>query len=539
MQKKMISLFFAVTLVSSLFVGCGSSSKISSDQSKTQAVNAEKPVDWYVNLSWLTSKWGNDWVTAKIEKDLGFKVNVIVPPAGGENQKLTTMIASGTLPDMMTLSWNDPNLNQMISAKMLTPINKLAAKYAPDFNKYADKDTLIWNTKADGNVYGYNCYTTSPAAVKNDKNIFSNYDFWVRKDIYEAIGKPDMTTTAGFLQALKDAKAKFPTVGNSSLIPMGGKPFSSDGSDVGNLSFDKELQDFLAIPYQTSDGKIYDRRSDPEYIRWMKMFRQATQDSLIPPDDFANNSDQINTNLQNGKYFCMLDQWTDYTAQVQTWATGNPGKEYIAVPGPMNISGAKPTLSAGTPNGWLTTVFSATGKHSENAIKFLSYIISPAATELQLAGIEGKTFTKTGDQYVRTPEYDAMLKKNLDDAAVVTGVNSWAYFCTGSQSVAYFNDTLASTKLIRDWNKPYTTYTGAFEFVPFEANSTEAKNSSSLYSLWDRTLPSLLTAKSDAAFDQVLSTYVTKRQTVGYDAVLAAQQKQLDSNNSKIAKFDK
>ena len=542
MKKKRLSIFLVITLSISLLTGCGNSKKASTDETATVTENpatvTEKPVDWYMNLSWFTSKWGKDWVTQKIEKDLGFKVNLIAPPAGGENPTLTTMIASGALPDMMTLDWSDTNINQMISAKMLTPINELADKYAPDFYKYADKDVLIWNKKDDGNVYGYNCYTTSPEAVKSGKNIYSNFNFWVRKDIYEAIGKPDMTTTEGFIKALRDAKAKFTTVENGSLIPMGVKQFYPDGSSTGNLSFDSELQDFLAIPYQL-DGKIFDRRTDPEYIRWMKMFRQATQEKLIPPDNFANTQDQINVNMQNGRYFCMLDQYIDYTQQAETWYLNDPKKAYIAVPGPKNTSGANPTLSAGSPNGWLTTVFSATGKHSENAIKLMTYLLSPAGTELLLAGIEGKTFTKNGDKYVRTPEFEAMIKENSENAYATTGVNTWAYFCTNPQNFSYFDDTRESIKLIRDWNKPYGNYTGAFEFVPFEANSVEAKNLVSLYSLWDRTLPALLNAKSDDAFDILLNNYVAKRKTVGYDTVIAAQQKQLTSNNAKIEEMSK
>ncbi|MDI6618638.1 MAG: extracellular solute-binding protein [Clostridiales bacterium] len=534
MKKRIISLCIAVALAISMFAGCANKNDKKSAASSEQA-NAEKPVDWYLNLSWFSSKWGDDWVTQKIIKDTGFKVNVIVPPAGGENQKLTTMIASGTLPDLITLGWSDTNLNQMISAKMLTPLNKLADKYAPDFYKNADKDVLIWNTKDDGNVYGYNCYTTNPEAVKNDPNVFSNYDMWVRKDIYEAIGKPDMATTEGFLKALRDAKAKYPTVENGTLIPLGVKPFGADGDENGSLSLCRELMDFLAIPYQTSDGKIYDRYTDPEYLRWLKMFRQATQEKLIPPDDFADNGDKVCTNLQNGRYFCMIDQWTDYTGQIQTWYASNPDKAYIAIPGPKNISGAEPTLSAGSPNGWLTTVISATGKHQENAIKFMTYMLSPEATELQIAGIEGKTFTKQGDKYIITQEYKDMLAKN----DVSSGVGQWAYFCTNPQSVDYIDNILPSTKLIRDWNKPYSFYNGAFEFVPFEANTPEAKNQVSLYSLWDKTLPSLLHAKSDADFDKIMSDYVAKRKTLGYDTVNAALQKQLDSNNAKIAKFAK
>lgn len=538
--KKLVSVFLAVLMAAGATAGCssqsssGSSSSQSASTSGTSSAPTAKTVDWYLNLSWFTGKWGSDWVSQKIKQETGFDVNVIIPPAGGESQRLTTLIASGNLPDMMTLDWSDANIDQMVSAGMLNPINELAAKYSPDFNKYADKDVMVWNQKADGNVYGYNCYTTDPDDVKNSDKIYSNYDMWVRKDIYEAIGKPDMTTTDGFLNALKAAKAKYPNV-----IAMGMKPFQSANDSNGCLSLARELQDFLAVPYQTSDGKLYDRNTDPEYLRWLKMFREATAEKLIPPDDFADTQDQINTDLQSGKYFCMLDQWTDYTAQVATWDSANPGKEYMAVNGPKNQSGASYTLSAGSPNGWLTTVFPKSGKHSANAIQFATYMLTPQSLELQMAGIEGKTFTKQNGKYVMTDSYKQMLSKDPDNAEKVTGVNHWAYFCSTAQNNSYFDTTLDSTKLIRDWNKPYGTYTGAFEFVPFTANSTEAKDQAAVYTLWDTTLPQLLRSGSDSQFDSILSGYKTQRDKAGYTTVVAAEQKQLDENNAKIAKFTK
>ena len=50
--------------------------------------------------------------------------------------------------------------------------------------------------------------------------------FLVRKDMYEALGKPDMTTPEGFLGALRAAKAKFGTVNGQPLIPVGFQEFT-------------------------------------------------------------------------------------------------------------------------------------------------------------------------------------------------------------------------------------------------------------------------------------------------------------------------
>lgn len=544
MKKRALPFILALAVVLSALSGCsgsGSSSQPSSASQTSSAVQpASKELDWFINLSWMTNPWGKDWVSAQIAKETGLKVNVIVPPAGGENARLTTMIASGQLPDLMTLNWSDPNINQMITANMLTPLKTLADKYSPDFYKYADPDVLTWNTQPDGNVYGYNDFTTDPSDVKSNPNVFSNYAMWVREDIYNAIGKPDMTTTQGFLKALQDAKAKYPKVENGTLIPFGGKNFNASGDENGSLTFTRELQDFLAIPYQTSDGKIYDRKTDPEYLRWLKMFREATAEKLIPADDFANNSDQISTNVQNGRYFCMLDQWIDYTQYVQTWDTAHPNEKYIAIPGPKNSNGANPTLSAGTPNGWLQSVIPSSAKHPDAAIKFLTYMLSPGANELVNAGIEGKTFTKTSDgKYQMTKDYSDMIEKDAVNAQQVTGVNTWQFFCSTAQSLDYFDATTDSTRLIRDWNKPYGTYTGAFEFTPFAANSPEAIAQNAVYTLWDTTLPKLLRAGSDSEFDSIMQSYLSQRTKDGYDTMIAAEQKQFDANNAKIAKFTK
>ena len=76
----------------------------------------------------------------------------------------------------------------------------------------------------------------------------------MRKDIYEAIGSPDMTTPEGFSAAVKKAVEMFPEVDGKPLIPIGAHVFTNQG----NVSFDNYLMDFLAVPWE-KDGKLYDR----------------------------------------------------------------------------------------------------------------------------------------------------------------------------------------------------------------------------------------------------------------------------------------
>ena len=76
-------------------------------------------------------------------------------------------------------------------------------------------------------------------------------------------------TPEGFKAAVEKAAEMFPEVNGEKLIPVGSHVFDNQG----NVSFDKYLMNFLAVPWE-KDGKYYDRYTDPEYVIWLKMFRQ-------------------------------------------------------------------------------------------------------------------------------------------------------------------------------------------------------------------------------------------------------------------------
>jgi putative aldouronate transport system substrate-binding protein len=550
MKARLLALTIVAMMLASALVGCTSapsaaansptvaptttteaSTPASTEESGTVT---EKPLDWYINYSWIPAgTWGKDWITQEVMKTYGFNVNIMAPPPDGESTNLTTMIASNKLPDIITLDWFNSNVAQVIQAKMVAPLNVLAQQYAPDFLTNADPNIMAWNKQADGNVYGYNCFTTSPSEVKSGPNTYSNDSFLVRKDIYEAIGKPDMSTPEGFLSALKLAKEKFPDSGNGPLIPFGVQDFRAQNDGNGNVGLCSVLPDFLAIPRQ-KDGKVYDRRTDPEFTRWLKTIRQATQDELMPADVFADNGDAVNEKITNGRYFAMLAQWVDITSYAQAWYTKNPDKAYIGIKGPANTKGDAPTLSCGSLNGWVTSMISTSGGHSENAIQFMAFMVSPKGQELFGAGIEGKTFNKVDGKYVRTDEYKQLIQNDPNNAGVISGVAAWQFFSSNEKSV-FFDDVLPSTTLMREMYKPYAVFEGETEYAPFEPNSPAAKAQPIVDTLWDTTLVQLLQAKSDAEFDTIMANYITTREADGYNDVLAEQQRQLDINMQKIA----
>lgn len=81
-------------------------------------------------------------------------------------------------------------------------LNELADEYDPYFWTVADEDRLNCYTRSDGTVYCYSNSSYAPRDYEGNARIGSNQTFLVRKDIYEAVGSPDMSTPEGFARVL-------------------------------------------------------------------------------------------------------------------------------------------------------------------------------------------------------------------------------------------------------------------------------------------------------------------------------------------------
>lgn len=153
----------------------------------------------------------------------------------------------------------------------------------------------------------------------------------------------------------------FPEVNGEKLIPVGAHVFDNEG----NPSFDKYLMNFLAVPWE-KDGKMYDRYTDEEYLSWLKFFRKLGEKGLLSNDIFVDTRTQMEEKLESGRYFCMIYQWADLTAQQKKLYENNPDSIYIAVDGPKNSRGDDPTLPVSNINGWTITMISKNCKNPDS-----------------------------------------------------------------------------------------------------------------------------------------------------------------------------
>ena len=507
-------------------------------------LNADKPIqfDWYIHFNWFSRQWGESRVSKYITELTGVDVRFIVP-AGSEEERLNAMIAGQVLPDFITLGNWAGQIPMMIDADMLEPLNKLADQYDPYFFKVANPERLAWYTMKDGNVYGYpNASYTASDYEKYDGKMTANETFLVRKDMYEAIGSPDMTTPEGFLNALRAAKEKFPLINGQPIVPLGFREFGGSG----NPALAGHLQHFLAMLPETADGKYENPDmgpDNPEYARWLKCFRQAASEGLIPMDVFVDGRSQIEEKATQGRYFAMIYQSWDMQAPQLARYAADPNTTYIAVDGPKNSRGDDPILPGGGISGWTVTLISKNCKDKARAIQFLSYLLSEEGQMATCFGVpEGNpfgiepTYTMVDGIPTLLPEIQDMDKNDKNRQEIEIGVQFTYWMLMDNAWQDQFGKEYApALEQPQLWTRPYVRSFAVYDRLELEPGSDEALIADNITRRWGQDLPKLLLAKTETEFDKIWADFQKYKTDQGYAKLQAKQTSLLNENKARLS----
>lgn len=489
----------------------------------------EITLDWYVNYSWFATPWGDNLVSKTITDETGVDVNFITP-IGNETEKLNALIASDSLPDIITLGYWEPQVSELISGDMVYALNELAEEYDTDFFEVCDEDAVNWYTQEDGNLYCYPNSSVTPSDLKEKENeIGSNETFLVRKDIYEAIGSPDMTTMEGFEAAVKKAVELYPEVDGEPLIPIGAQVFDNEGC----VSFDKYLMNFLAVPWE-KDGQFYDRYTDPEYIEWLKFFRHLGEEGYLSNDIFVDTRTQMEEKLASGRYFCMIYQYTDMLSQQKTLSQEHPERIYMAVDGPKNSNGDDYTLPSSAVNGWTVTMISKNCKNPERALALMEYMMSEHGQKIIYLGVEGETYDMVDGKPVLKDEVKELLNTDRTKYDELYGADDAYWMLQDNVMQLQWKQELSpQIEQLEQWSVPYVVYNGQYD-VQFAIDSVEANEEDKITKLWSQTLPQLLLAPTEESFDETLQNFKDKRLSYGFEDVQQKKTKLMVEAKEKL-----
>ncbi|MBO0430878.1 sugar ABC transporter substrate-binding protein [Enterococcus sp. DIV0660C] len=477
---------------------------------------------WYVNADWWNTEFGKDMVTKKVKEDLNIDIKFIT----GDDTKLNTYFAGGDMPDIVTVFDSNSQVARKANSWAL-PLQDLAETYDPYFNQVARQETLNWYKLSDGKSYGYPDYSNVQKDFDSG-DIFARDAFIIRKDVYEAIGKPDFTTPDGFVAGMKKIKEQFPE-----LIPFGFNDFAKDGSSNGSM--DSVVQDMLGVPYTDGDD-YYDRNLDEDYIKWVKAFRQVHEDGNISDDTFTDDGDKFKEKLQTGKYGAvMIGSFVNQGIPLQTFKAANPDSEYIAVDGIQSTKGNDPTLTQAGISGWMINYIGKNCQDPAKAIQLFTYLLSDDGQMLTNFGVEGETYTKDGDKVQWTDEARKIQQEDPEKWQLDYRMGEFIQF--GHDRFKAMNDDsyVDAVKQMQQWGEGKLTSQFLTENIGPDAGSQEARALSAIQTNWSTTLVGMLRAKDEKELDDLLAKYKTFQEENKIDDVNKVRNEKIQENKEKLA----
>ncbi|MGF9695987.1 sugar ABC transporter substrate-binding protein [Paenibacillus sp. MABNR03] len=475
---------------------------------------------WYVNADWWNTDFGKDIVTKKIKEDLNINIKFIT----GDDTKLNTFFAGGDMPDLLTVfDSNSPVVQK--AATWALPLNDLAEKYDPYFNKVAAADTLNWFQLADGKTYGYPNYSNTQADYDSG-NIPAKTAFIIRKDVYEALGSPVMGTPEEFQNVMKQIKEKFPT-----LIPFG---FNSIGEGTGSLG--DTLQDFIGVPLESENGEFYDRNLDEDYLAWLKTLNTVYRDGNISDDSFADDGTAFEEKVKSGKYATMLlDGTPQQGGNLQIYMSANPGREYIAIDGPQSTKGNAPTLNQSGITGWMINFISKDSKDPAKAIQIFTYLLSEEGQTLMNYGIEGETYQTKADGTVELlPAVKDLQLNNADKFKKDYRMGEFMFFGHDRHKALSADAFPESIKQMQEWGNGKLKPHFILENINPDQGTQEARALSAINTKWNSTLVSMVRAKDDAAFDSALAAYKSFLDENRWEEIVKVRSEKMKQNKEKL-----
>lgn len=445
MKRRMLQQICALALTGSMLFGltaCGSSNPDTSapgnstedgSSSPQEASDAEdksaassgggdvSEIYWFSDVAgWgpATANWSVDEspATVYIKENLGLTLNIEQPPTDAST-KLGLMLASGELPDVMSISDSDM-YKQLVAADKVWDMQTFLETYDPDSHLLKDFPADIRQALTDvyGDWYSYPSHMES----KNNREVFPPDDqIWVdvvekgsngcimfNKEIMDALGitAEDVQTEEGFYAACEKVKASGHQVDGQSVLPV-----VLQCNLWINTSLDGVVANTFGVLPVDDEGNYRHPELNPLYKNALKFLNTLIQKEYLDVNTLTIDETALKTYLDAKRVFCWIGN------QAQQDKTNMPWVSY----GPILASnGAKPVIGlngeAGT--GWIQTLVSKDCKNPEKIAKLLSWASSREGLLVNYYGEEGTDYTIDDKGIVtRTEEGTKRLAEEYDN----------------------------------------------------------------------------------------------------------------------------
>lgn len=384
----------------------GAASEASGAASQAQAASLpivkDKLTLKFVCYNWGDAEYGNQMeVFQELEKRTNIHLDWQLLPADDNLTKLNLMMASGSLPDLVSYSAADSKatFDKFAASGAIIPLDDLIDQYAPDIKAFFEKPPYdMPNLKAESRGIDGKYYSLPGTTEIGTGEIYS-----IRQDWLDKVKMPVPETTDDLYNVLKAFKDNNLS-GDGNTIPF--------CPDNGLLDLTILMNAFGAHESFYADSKSKAISYGPveaNYEEGLKYCNKLYKAGLIDKDYInANNTDQFRAKIAKN------DVGMIYAWPLSGLGYGNtavakldPSYKYVSmlpVKGPNGDRFKERPQAAVTPR----TVVTAGNKHPEETIKYLNYLFTKDGENLMNYGVEGKDYTLDASG---NPKFtDAILK---------------------------------------------------------------------------------------------------------------------------------
>lgn len=502
--SKLICILMAICMLTTLMVGCGSSSTNSSTTTAapTQATLKLKKVPLTIMIAGDRPKQ-QDEVIANLNKitedeiNMDLKINYI--PWGDYENTVKLKATAGEEFDIFLSFFSSMSGN--ISRKQCIPLNELLDKYGADLKKQIPQ--ALWDTlTVDKKIYGV------PAVYAMTE---MGRGFLVRKDLRMKYGLPEITDQASYNKFLdtiaKNEKGIIPCLGEGIYLHV-------DKASIGHSIYrlgDAKLQ-YMYVDVDNTPFKV------ENYFK-TDIFKKEWAQNIEAMNKGWLEKDILNDNDRDGKFIA-----GKAAAMGGDLYNINDRQNVLA----KNVPGAEIELAIINKEGtWLNVspvnnfgMISSTSKNPERAMMFMNWLRKDQKNyDAYMLGIEGKTYNLKGKQA------EVLPGTNPADRFAPTPwfTMHFPYLRTWTTDSKAYVDALAFWNQLQPKANPIMTFSYSSEAVKAEAAAVQK-----VVEEQGRPISCGLVSSQEA-----YEKFLADLDKAGLPAVLKDTQKQLDAFMAK------
>lgn len=348
----------------------------------------------------INNRW-TDYINQEMEK-VGITVEFVAVPRSGDVEKIQTMMASGTAPDIV-MSYNGTMVEDYYNQGGIYDLSPYidGEDQAVNLKTYIGDRVLETGRNKDGALWG----------ITARRSIAARSNMFIRKDWLDKLNMQVPTTPDELYQVLKAFKVQNPD-GRKDVVPfasydMGGK------QDVLAMAFMNKVSDEKEY-YSNEVSFVY---SDDGFVEYLRFMNKMYNDGLIDPEYYAEgNGGQVCSeqfvNGQLGFYVFNVNGNVDSMRGdlLQNLKANYPDADMVSMPPLKNINDGV-TYNDGYAESGAYVFVPKTCKNPDAAVTYLDWLATKEGGFTLFHGFEGEHYIdEAGVPVVKDAAYNATDK---------------------------------------------------------------------------------------------------------------------------------